>query len=529
MPKRSVVVFAALSLLSLGMTGLSEVVVVAKPDTGQPPLPLVTFDGLRWSVEFTQPPAAGEQFDYLITGDANDIIASLHVETGIGSTVLNIEPASGPGTPNGILRIDSFTRSGFRKVTLERFEIEGELGEQGLDVESLGQLDVGGNVNGPVLVDGSIHGTIDIGGHLEGSIIAAGGNIGGDIAVVGNIGGGVDQRVSIFATSGIANITAHAIYADIDPGYDTVAADQPIRNITARHGDFAGSLRAGSFEGDVIDIGQDLRASITFGQPIDVAYRTVLRVGRSFLGAVNLPESGLGQGQITFNYRSLGVAWVPGAIVSFGDGAVVLDGPDYAALPAQLGGGAVGAVGFAIHGEASNPVENSVVTTRQDAITLRFYGRVQPDGFDSLWLERRPLGSDEWMLTPAGCSSVAGAGEDGRSLRLRLNVIALQNGWEYRVRASLTGSDVLRCDLGEGLPSPLVGDDQDYIFRVELACPADVNNDGRVNGADLSAMLFAFGTKHEPCGQRADLNGDDATDGVDLAGLLANFGSQCSE
>ncbi len=51
-----------------------------------------------------------------------------------------------------------------------------------------------------------------------------------------------------------------------------------------------------------------------------------------------------------------------------------------------------------------------------------------------------------------------------------------------------------------------------------MGSPADLNGDGFVNGADLAALLAAWG----PCaGCPADLNGDGDVNGSDLAALLA--------
>ena len=50
------------------------------------------------------------------------------------------------------------------------------------------------------------------------------------------------------------------------------------------------------------------------------------------------------------------------------------------------------------------------------------------------------------------------------------------------------------------------------------ACPADLTNDGAVNGADLATMLNNWGTAV------ADLNGDGTTGGADLAMLLGSWG-----
>jgi hypothetical protein len=53
-----------------------------------------------------------------------------------------------------------------------------------------------------------------------------------------------------------------------------------------------------------------------------------------------------------------------------------------------------------------------------------------------------------------------------------------------------------------------------------IPCPADLNDDGIVNGADLATLLAAWSVS--PAG---DLNGDNQTDAADLAILLASWGS----
>jgi hypothetical protein len=67
------------------------------------------------------------------------------------------------------------------------------------------------------------------------------------------------------------------------------------------------------------------------------------------------------------------------------------------------------------------------------------------------------------------------------------------------------------------------------IARIQLeptgsACPADLNDDGAVNGEDLGILLAAWGAcpTTGPC--PADLNDDGAVDGVDLGILLAAWG-----
>lgn len=62
-----------------------------------------------------------------------------------------------------------------------------------------------------------------------------------------------------------------------------------------------------------------------------------------------------------------------------------------------------------------------------------------------------------------------------------------------------------------------------YTVSVKMTvnlCPADLEGNGVVNGADLAALLAAWGSD----GGAADLNDDQRVDGADLALLLANWG-----
>lgn len=58
-------------------------------------------------------------------------------------------------------------------------------------------------------------------------------------------------------------------------------------------------------------------------------------------------------------------------------------------------------------------------------------------------------------------------------------------------------------------------------FTVELAaaCPADLNNDGEVNGADLGLVIGSWGTPGV-----GDINGDGNTDGADLGIVIGTWG-----
>lgn len=79
-------------------------------------------------------------------------------------------------------------------------------------------------------------------------------------------------------------------------------------------------------------------------------------------------------------------------------------------------------------------------------------------------------------------------------------------------------------DLGDGSVVEAAIDD----FRVvvtscgDAPCPADLNGDGSVGGADLGLLLAAWG----PCaGCPEDLNGDGVVNGADIGLLLASWGN----
>ena len=55
------------------------------------------------------------------------------------------------------------------------------------------------------------------------------------------------------------------------------------------------------------------------------------------------------------------------------------------------------------------------------------------------------------------------------------------------------------------------------------ACPADLNGDGAVSGADLGILLGEWGTAGGSTG--ADLNGDGIVSGADLGIALGDWGA----
>ena len=58
---------------------------------------------------------------------------------------------------------------------------------------------------------------------------------------------------------------------------------------------------------------------------------------------------------------------------------------------------------------------------------------------------------------------------------------------------------------------------------VQCDCPADINGDGQLNGADFNAWLSAF-NDGSPL---ADQNGDFILNGADFNAWLGNFSDGC--
>jgi hypothetical protein len=74
---------------------------------------------------------------------------------------------------------------------------------------------------------------------------------------------------------------------------------------------------------------------------------------------------------------------------------------------------------------------------------------------------------------------------------------------------------------GDFLFSTFQGGNRVLVVRgFEISCPADLNDDGLVDAADLGILLGAWGTT----GSSADLNADGAVNGADLSVILGAWG-----
>jgi hypothetical protein len=113
------------------------------------------------------------------------------------------------------------------------------------------------------------------------------------------------------------------------------------------------------------------------------------------------------------------------------------------------------------------------------------------------------------------------------SCEFRRNSFPAGNGIAIRVTASsLVVADTRFC---ESSPSSIIGgwsDGGGNIFTTEPCappCPADIVDDGAVNGADLAIVLVSWGTSGAQY-PGVDVDGSGLVDGSDLAAVLAAWG-----
>ena len=91
------------------------------------------------------------------------------------------------------------------------------------------------------------------------------------------------------------------------------------------------------------------------------------------------------------------------------------------------------------------------------------------------------------------------------------------------------GGVMVAGQTGGSLGGPNAGGNDAFLARFSVtACPADLNNDGVIDLADLGILLADFGcTAGPPPACPGDIDNDGDTDLADLGILLANFGTTC--
>lgn len=157
-------------------------------------------------------------------------------------------------------------------------------------------------------------------------------------------------------------------------------------------------------------------------------------------------------------------------------------------------------------GSVSIPASDGLTIPSIGFHDVRYHSGEPYDGTD--WPGAHSAGAVTWATTPFATNA---------------NANALRWGTMYNYRFTANSGPVAGVAT-LGLFKPGGAGDPATITASIMApgpapCPADLNSDGTVDGADLAGILNAFGGSGP-----ADLNGDGTVDGVDLALLLNTFG-----
>ena len=121
------------------------------------------------------------------------------------------------------------------------------------------------------------------------------------------------------------------------------------------------------------------------------------------------------------------------------------------------------------------------------------------------------------IQTGCGASTVVACNDDGTGCTGFTSVLTFDAvcGQQYYI---LVGGYSATTILGTGTMSVSTANGT----NCSTPCPGDFNSDGFRNGADLGALLAAFGVS-----AAGDMNGDGVTDGADLGAFLSVFDLNC--
>ena len=121
------------------------------------------------------------------------------------------------------------------------------------------------------------------------------------------------------------------------------------------------------------------------------------------------------------------------------------------------------------------------------------------------------------MQTGCAASTVVACNDDGTGCTGFTSLLTFDAvcGQEYYI---LVGGYSATTTLGTGTLSVTTANGT----NCSAPCPGDFNSDGIRNGADLGALLAAFGVS-----AAGDMNGDGVTDGADLGAFLSVFDTAC--
>ena len=300
-------------------------------------------------------------------------------------------------------------------------------------------------------------------GNLNGNVTAEYGGI-GEVSANGDIGSGANF-VQIRTRDVLQRVFADTIWADIDTMRNSGIGDLWWLNTVV--GDFHGSLLChdietpnlnpglnivGDLDADIV-VTEDVKDPIVVGG--ELASGRTIWIGDSLqapggggdTGEITLGADGLA-GQVVINGNNGGGTWTGDVTV----GATTLDGPYYADVPGDLGGGSVGLAPFNLHAEACTPPSGSQMpSSPTQYVILRHYGPVTWDDIADpnpveVWY--REVNTQTWFLLSEEDYFTVALTDPRELLVVATTEFDFDDDWDYMI---LPKEDVLRCvDVGAG-------------------------------------------------------------------------------
>ena len=449
---------------------------------------------------------------FAIQVDSGEVIERVRIDVDgppAGSPVTVTIAATGPPAR----RIDLIEQTGTAEVILHEVNVIESLGR--VEVQSINFLDVGGHVQGPIIATnaGSTSRglrSLDVAGDLLGDVLVPEGTI-RSITVLGDIGSET-VPVRIEAGCGLWSLQACGdLWADIDL-------------CPAGYAGFLHQLSADAFHGSLVMDRFDRPAGETAPSSVSLAgwMHGTWTIHGSLVGeepVITLPAAGL-RGQVIINAAADDSAnWTTPVILEHGQ--VELVGPTYDALPASIGGGAIGLAPYRLHATACEPPSGLVVAPGNTVVDLHFFGPVTTTWGPPLSFWRRPAESME-AFEPVAASAFLVEDIPGDPRGLRVSPAGdwggFEPGWHYR----LVPASGLVCAAPVNMP---VSGEVVYEITIEAApCVADVDGSGAVDVVDMLLILALWGQSGTPAADVADLDGDGTVAIEDLLMVIGQWG-----
>lgn len=494
-----------------------------------------------WEVELS---IAGDLGDETIqvytTTDGGDSIAFIHCYVGAGTRLI-VAVAPDPMVQHArVLWLGDVDQTGGGALRLT-IDIQGPLGVLGapphtnhVTIDDSTHLIVGGDILSDITARGTLP-LVQASGKVLGNVVSTSGQIieldaGNDIGERGS-----DHNPMISCNGNVRRITASNIFASVN----TRASGGPgnLQRLEAVSGDFVGSLStsqlSASFSGPTgVFVAGALDADITVGahvflpiQAASLAAGRTISIGGQLLddantdGRISLGANGL-HGQIVINAAGGAAQWRGGISID-GTTLIGVPSPLYTQRSSDLGGGAIGVVGYGLYDSDCAPINNSpspiliAGCSTFDPILVRWYGPVlqgtsqpvsiQMDDGAGNWLDASAMFSVE--VNPAGAPAAA------RSIRIQASGHPIPLPGAYRVVQSAGG---LLCG---GTQGGAVREVAPFTYAFTLV--ADCNGNGLADPQEIlqaSQAGRSLDCNHNGCLDYCDIvtgfSRDDNGDGV---------------